>query len=60
MADYGLQKCLNKWCGALFKPGGWATCLRLSPDDTTGSHGGIVSRIPDNVCPICRKPFTLT
>ncbi len=57
MPDYGLQKCPNKWCGALFKPGNCTAHRRPDPSDTSGRLGQFVGRIPENVCPICRKPF---
>lgn len=50
----GLTKCEH--CGARYKPGDWYSCYRLAPNDTSGAHGGFKVKIPDDECPLCRKP----
>lgn len=52
-----LQRCANERCRALFRPGGWADYEEPSRNSTTGKLGRLISRMPNNVCPVCRKPF---
>jgi len=49
-----------RWCGARYSHGGWCSCRDQTERGSTANPVyRVTGKIPDDVCPMCRKPDNL-